>query len=243
MKCITDEMITKLPPSNNTLAIDLACGTGYTTWKLAERTEKKPRGIDNSDGMLDIARNKYGSSSDFIKSDVMHYLQNQPSNSVDIITCSWGMGYFQPHMFIKEIARVLRPQGFVGIIDHSKNSNKNMVKSSLYAFAENPHLLKHMMKSYYLSGSKQLSKLMRKHGINPVHSWDGEKIFYEQDPKRALKRLIQTGAALGGLDFSLNKNHQEMFYDRVAEIIDERCRDKKGIPITYRYYGGIGQLR
>lgn len=241
MQNLSEEMLSHLPLSKEAEALDLTCGTGFVTGKLAKLLEGNVVGVDVSKGMLDVARRNYGKKCKFVNSDLMTFLHNQPSESVDIVTCAWGLGYFRASIVLREISRILRPGGYVGIIDHSRSSNSKMVRSAFRVYAENPTVLKHIMKVHYLRNSQALSIRMRLSKIRVLIHWDGTKIFYEPDAKKAIKRLTKTGAAVGGIEFAIDEKHREEFYRRLAEIIQERCGDEKGVPIKYKYLAAIGK--
>jgi len=238
---LSEKMLNHLPILEDADALDLTCGTGFITGKLAKLTNGKIVGVDASKGMLDIARENHGENCTFINSDLMSFLKSQPSNSIDVVTCGWGLGYFSPLEILKEVSRILKPNGIVGIIDHSRLSNLDIVRSAFYAFAEKPDILKHKMKTYYLKNSRSLSIRMKLCNFDVLERWDEMKTFYEQDARTVINRLTKTGAAVGGIDFATDDNDREIFYNRLAEIIQDRCWNKKGIPIKYRCYVAIAR--
>lgn len=240
---LSEEMLSHLPAPKKAIAVDLTCGTGFVTGKLAELTDGNVTGVDASKGMLEVAQRNYGKKCKFVNSELMDFLNNQPSNSIDVVTCAWGLGYFPPTQVLKKVKRILHPKGVIGIIDHSRLSNAKMVKSAFHVFAENPSILKHVMKTYYLKNSRALALRMRFSGLNVLEAWDGANTFYEQDAKVVIDRLTKTGAAVGGIEFATDKKDQEKFYKRLAEIIQQRCGDEKGIPIKYRYLAVIGRKK
>ena len=238
---LSEEMLHRLSVPKGASIVDLTCGTGFVTGKLAELSGGQVTGVDASKGMLEVARRNYGDTCTFVQSDVMTFLRNQPSESVEIITCAWGLGYFPPARVLREISRILQQGGRVGIIDHCRSSNVKIVRSTLQVFAEKPAILNHLMKAYYLPHSRALAMKMRHCHIHVVDNWDGAKTFYERDAKTTIQRLIKTGAAIGGLDFAMDVTQREKFYDRFAEIVQKRCGDEHGIPIQYRYLAAIGR--
>ena len=75
MDILSEEMINKLKPSKKCKALDLTCGTGFVTRKLFEKTHGNITGVDASEGMIKIAKQKYGDECSFIQSDIIDYLK------------------------------------------------------------------------------------------------------------------------------------------------------------------------
>ena len=119
MNVFSKDLVNRLPLLINGTGLDLTCGTGYVTGLIAEKINGEVIGVDISKGMLKIANQKYGHRCKFVCSDVMEYLYKQPSENVDVVTWAWGIGYTKPFKMIKEISRILKPNGHVGIIDNS----------------------------------------------------------------------------------------------------------------------------
>jgi ubiquinone/menaquinone biosynthesis C-methylase UbiE len=107
MRDLSDYMIQQLPISKNATCLDLFCGTGYVTGKLADRCNGTIIGVDKSEGMLEVAKDKFGKKCQFIHDDALVFLKMQPDNSFDIITCAWALFYQKPE-YIKLGWRVLK---------------------------------------------------------------------------------------------------------------------------------------
>jgi len=241
MGVLSDEMLDRIPISKGMKTLDLACGTGYVTKRLAELSGGMSIGVDASKPMLSIAQQKFGKKCTFIYRDLESFLQNQSSNSFDIITCAWGFGYFRPIKILKEIFRILTSGGYVGIIDHSRSSNSKIVKLAFKAHMENPEELKHLMRVYYLNNCRSLALRMKLCKFHIFDSWDGEKTFYEHNAKAVIERLTKTGAAVGGIEFSTDEKYRDSYYNRIVEIIQKQCGDENGVPIWYKYLAAIGK--
>lgn len=225
--------------SGSVRAIDLACGTGFLTGELARLTGGQVVGVDASAGMLDEARRRRGSAAQFVQADAVEYLRAQPSASVDAITCGWALGYMRPFAAVREISRILRPGGRVGIIDNSLFSLAEVLWCSALAFAEQPEALAHVMKVRFLPGSAALSAMMRACGLGVRWSTDGSRTYHVPDGEAAIARLTATGAA-AGFEFAAADEHADAVFSRFARIIEARHRTEKGVPITHRYLAAVG---
>jgi demethylmenaquinone methyltransferase/2-methoxy-6-polyprenyl-1,4-benzoquinol methylase len=118
-------MLKLLKPLQPKLILDVATGTGDVAI-MAEQILKPERiiGIDISDGMLELGRNKLNERrlSDRIE------LQNGdseaimfPDNTFDAVTVAFGVRNFENlEKGLSEILRVLKPGGMVSILEFSK---------------------------------------------------------------------------------------------------------------------------
>jgi ubiquinone/menaquinone biosynthesis C-methylase UbiE len=236
----TDELIQKLPISHDARCLDLCCGTGYATARLSEKTTGEIIGVDASKAMLDLAQTNCPQSCRFIQGDVSTFLHSQPKESYDVVTCVWALGYFPTKKFLADIHRVLRPGGYLGIIDHSRNSNRKMVALSYQVFAEKPAYLTYILRPYYLKNSQVLARKMQRCGFSVRESWDSETTFYEPDAGSVIARLLRTGSGLGGLDFMMKEKDRRDFFKRYEQLVEERFRTDRGIPIDYVILAAVG---
>ena len=237
MRTLSLGMLDQLAPPAGATCLDLTCGTGFISSQLAQRTGGEITGVDASAGMLAQARKHYPQCR-FVQSDALDFLRRQRSASHDIITCGWGLGYTRPMCVVREIARILRPGGRVGIIDNSLFSLAGVLWTSFQTFAESPRALRHTMRVRFLPNSLVLASMMRLAGLGIHSRADGEKTYYTPTGLAALERLTATGAA-AGFEFAVFDEQRDAIFARFAEIMDARNTDA-GVPITHRYLQVIG---
>jgi ubiquinone/menaquinone biosynthesis C-methylase UbiE len=236
----SDELIECLPFFHGAQCLDLCCGTGYFTARLFEKTAGETIGVDASKAMLDLAKTACPDSCHFIQEDVRAFLHKQPKDSFDIITCAWALGYFPTRKFLTEIYRVIRPGGYLGVIDHSRHSNHKMVTLTYQVFAEQPTSLTSVLRPYYLRNSLSLVRKMQWCGFSVRDSWDATTAFYEPDACTAIARLLKTGSGLGGLDIMMDEKDRQGFLQRYGQLVEEQCRMTRGIPIEYKIFAAVG---
>ena len=94
-------------------ALDVACGTGMSTRALAERAMTVV-GVDVSREMLRAAPPVARAS--YLLGSAEHL--PLPAGSIDAVTCSSGVHWFDQAKFFADVHRVLRPGGWVGLYDH-----------------------------------------------------------------------------------------------------------------------------
>ena len=240
MRDLTASLINRVNPKEGDRAIDLTCGTGFATNLIAEKTNDKVIGVDKSEGMLGQAHKNYGQSCDFENADILEYLRGLPSNSLDLVTCCWGLGYSKPFVVLRQIKRVLRSTGRVAIIDNSLFSIREVIYCSFLTFMEQPEKLVNLMQFRFLMGSWHLGLLFRMLNMKPLYLDNGSKSYTVESGHAAIERLRATGAA-AGFEYAANAEDEEQIFQRFAEILEEKYMKDNGITITHRYLEGIGQ--
>jgi ubiquinone/menaquinone biosynthesis C-methylase UbiE len=240
MRDLTESLINRLNPKEGDTSLDLACGTGFAANLISEKTQNRVVGIDRSEGMLIQARKNYGNNCEFVQSDVLEYLKKLLPDSVDIITCCWGLGYTKPFAVLRQIKRILKPGGKVGIIDNTLFSLREILYCSFLAFAEQPDKLTNLMRFKFLPGSGSLGVLLRLINMNFLHLSNGIRTFKVQSGQEAIDKLRATGAA-AGFEYASNLEDEEQIFLRFAEIIEQKYMKNNEITISHRYLEGIAQ--
>ena len=114
------DIVKKATPEN---ILDIATGTGDLAISLAKTNAKKIVGLDISDGMLEVGRQKITSKNLGDKiSMVIGDSENLPfeDNSFDAITVAFGVRNFETlEKGLAEIHRVLKPNGVFVILETS----------------------------------------------------------------------------------------------------------------------------
>jgi demethylmenaquinone methyltransferase/2-methoxy-6-polyprenyl-1,4-benzoquinol methylase len=116
-----DELIGLLPEIAAPMCLDLACGTGDLTFRLAERYSKgQVIGLDLTGAMIDRARvrNTYPNIQFAVKDMCRTGLDD---NSVDIITGAYALRNAPDiNQALAEIHRVMKPGGTAAFLDFAK---------------------------------------------------------------------------------------------------------------------------
>jgi len=123
-----DEIVKRIPKSN--LVLDLACGTGILTFKIAERfPETKITGVDITERYLNVARNKMQPNNkiSFLLQDAEKL---ELGRKFDCITSSYIPKYCIPSILIEKCLNHLNMGG--KIILHDFTYPKNIVVRVLW---------------------------------------------------------------------------------------------------------------
>ena len=115
------KMAMKSSPSD---ILDVACGTGDLTIALHKRIPNaKFTGLDLSQQMIEIAKKK----TEHINCEFLHSeVEKIPisDNQFDLVTCAFGVRNFgNLELGLTEMARILRPNGKMMILEFSKAKN------------------------------------------------------------------------------------------------------------------------
>ena len=116
----------KLTPKNGKI-LDIATGTGEVVLGIiSQRPDIHITGIDASEGMLKVAKDKINKKAFLYQDNIELKLANAlnipyPDNSFQTVTVCWGIRPLRPHSAaLREIFRVLRPGGYVIILENGK---------------------------------------------------------------------------------------------------------------------------
>jgi len=118
------EIVEKQQPKN---ILDIATGTGDLAISLTSTSAKEIVGLDISDGMLEVGRQKITSKNlEGIISMVIGDSEDLPfeDSSFDVITVAFGVRNFETlEKGLAEILRVLKPNGLFVILETSVPTN------------------------------------------------------------------------------------------------------------------------
>jgi len=121
-RSLVEEILNSRP--NPDKVLDIATGTGDLAALFAEKTSPASVwGLDPSLAMMETGKNKYP----FLQNWIEGSAEALPfgSDELTVITCAFGVRNFQDRLkSFSEIARVLKPGGFLGIIEIHPISKK-----------------------------------------------------------------------------------------------------------------------
>lgn len=240
------EMIDKINFQKDQHILELACGTGFIT----ENVVKKMQGqgfittVDQSAGMLELARNKLEGFEniklDIRQGNMMQFLHSIPDSSFDNAVCGWAICYVNPVEFLKEIRRVLKPDGRIGIIETRSDSEQVLMEAFDEVLEENPSLLEKYIKIALPSNSNTLKSWFIKGGLHPVDCWEGKEVLPYYDSEGAIEWVQRSGASAGFLDV-INRDRIQEVMEKVKAIIDRDIKNGKKFELSHTYVAGVAR--
>ena len=107
-----------LPSVDGKRVLDAGCGDGTYASVLAERGGDV-LGIDASEEMIRVARDRYGDDAEFRRADLTEPLTTIEDDSVDVVLCQHVFSHLPSlETPLSEFARVLRPRGSLVVSTH-----------------------------------------------------------------------------------------------------------------------------
>lgn len=162
--------------------LDVCCGTGDLTLALAKKCPYgKVTGLDFNEKMLQLAEQKAAGNShiNFVVGDAMHL--PFASNKFDVVTIGFGLRNVpDANQCLKELYRILKPGGQIGILEMSQPVNKVVQIGWKAYFAVFPYLAKmtggNIQDYQYLKksaeqfvGADELVRMCKKVGFKKLH--------------------------------------------------------------------------
>lgn len=129
-------LIERLPELARPRCLDLACGNGdFTALLLNRYSEAEVIALDLTAPMLEIARERFAQDGrvSFIEADMN--ASGLPDEGYDLITVGYGLRNApQIERALQEVARLLRPEGIVAVLDFSRWNRGDLIELGLLRF-------------------------------------------------------------------------------------------------------------
>ena len=234
------EMFEKLPIQSGQNILDLACGTGFFTHRLAQKVGKhgKVVAVDLSPGMLQCNQENATSQSisniDFVQSDALSFLSGLSNDSVDGIVCGWGICYMEHGKFLQEIERVVKPKGFIGLIENRACSLKAVSSVFTKVLMDYPNTMIKNMVIHLPKDKNYLVKTFCKSSFKMQAAWDGEVTVPCHDGNAVAEYMIKSGASAGFLD-ALDRNLLPQFMQSFVRYADESFAKGQEVPVIHEF--------
>lgn len=156
--------------------LDVGCGTGFLIDMLAGQKNARYCGLDLSDGMIRVAREKAIPGAEFIvgSADKLPY----PDETFDIVVCSQSFHHYPyPEKAMREAKRVLKPGGLYILSDTGIGS--------IGAWIDN-HILFKLMRSgdCHTSDRKGIERIMESAGFTVTDSRQIKGMIYTVTGKK-----------------------------------------------------------
>jgi len=242
----SQRLIDKLPVAEGMRIVDLAAGTGTLTVPLAERVG--PEGcvfsVDRSSGMQSVCRRKCAergmSHIAFIEDDMLAALGTLPSGRLDGVTCGWAIGYSDPVEVLREAHRILKPGGFVGIIENTRHTLHPVRATAMRVARTLPRHVTGLMDlhRHLPRDTGHLAGWFRRAGLVPQNTWEGTEPFSFRSGREVLDWVLSTGAS-AGFDRMMDPEVKQTCDRLFVRFIEEDFMQDGRIDVAHCYVAGI----
>jgi ubiquinone/menaquinone biosynthesis C-methylase UbiE len=226
--------------------IELACGTGHLTAATIERLkgDGSIRAVDKSPGMLAVAGAKVravagpGVSVAMAQGDMIEFLAAQPDDSADAVVCGWAICYSQPVRLLREIVRVLRPGGWVAIIETRADALSTVRQAFETVVVDEPKMLTALVRVELPRGVETLRTWFHRAGLETVEAGEGEQEWPCRSAADALGWLERSGAGAGFRD-SFDMTREREVRERLLAALTVQSRRPEGLRLIHPFVWGV----
>ena len=241
-------LLSRLPVRPGMTIIDLACGTGFFTHYIAEAVSPTGRvfAVDLSPGMLTRNREKAAerglANIEFVEGDATAWLESLPESSVDGLICGWGICYMDHVKLRAHAERLLRPGGFLGLIENRANTLSAVSSIFEKVLSRYPQALIKNMDIHLPKDHQYLVKAFAKGQIECVESWDGDICVPCATGLEVAEYMLRSGASAGFID-ALDPTMTDTVMTEFVNRVDLEFREKGGFPVKHEYCALLGRHR
>lgn len=242
------ELVARLDLRPGARVLDLATGTGNLALALADAVGARGEtiGVDQSPGMLAKAeeRRRRGGNPPcrFVCEDMHSALSSYPDCSFDAITCGWAIGYGDPPLLVKTIARKLKPGGKLGLIENARDTLAPIRAASLKVAQTLPQHLQRIMDlhRHLPRDPRQLQEWFAAADLRPLLSWEGREKFAFASGAEVLNWVLHTGAS-AGFDRMMAPQVKARCDELFIRYIEAAAPPDGRIVVAHHYVAGIAQ--
>ena len=215
------DKVIKAAPKHVERVLDLACGTGYNSAYLQQTYRKAEFNlVDISEGMLAQAKQKVLYRTNYIQESMLNFLHEQEDESFDVVICCWAIKYENPEQIIKEVYRVLKPEGVFGVIVNTKDTLPEIRKVYPKLLIEKyEDIQRVMLELPNPSNKKTFDRWFIKEGFKIQDGKTGKHEFKFDTCKDLAHWITHTGA-LAGFDEMINLRNDKT-QEKMIELLDK----------------------
>jgi len=211
-----------VPVEPGQCVVDGPTGPGTHTARLGHLVGPGGRvfGVDVAEGMILQARKKCRELDHvtFWQGDLVEGLRQLPEESLDGIFSAFGLVYLDHHAFFAQATRVLRPGGWLAVIENTGNTLAEVVALFQQALLQHPDaLVKKVL--LHLPDASDLLRRFRAWGYDVRTAYDGAFEVPCAGGRDLIDYLTQGGVGAGYLD-ALKEGRREEVLNVLARCWD-----------------------
>ena len=234
------ELMMHLPLKPGMKIIDLACGTGFFSQRIAPQLgpQGKLIAVDLSSRMLEKnrehAKQAVLSNIEFLEADALLFLQQQDNASVDGAVCDWGICYMDHAALRKELERVVRPGGFLGTIENRACTLADVSGLFQNVLIQHPTAIVKNVAIDLPKDYRYLLKAFTGKAFKSVYALDSSVVIPCANGQEIADYILKSGGAAGFID-ALDKKKIDMVMEAFVREADRRLAAGKPISVRYEW--------
>jgi ubiquinone/menaquinone biosynthesis C-methylase UbiE len=234
------ELLVKLPVKPGMRLLDAACGTGFFTHALAKKVGPagQVQAVDLSPGMLDKNRRAALVAGlhniAFTAADVIGHMQALPTASLDGVVCGWGICYMDHQAFRQAAERVVRPGGFVAVIENRARTLRAVSKLFEAVLVQHPHALVKNMQVDLPKDDRYLRHALCRGALRAVDSWNGEVAIPCEGGQAIVDYMVKSGASAGFLD-AIDPPQRAPLLATLRDEADRLAEKGRPVPVLHEF--------
>jgi SAM-dependent methyltransferase len=201
LRGITDTLLSAVPDRRYGHILDLGCGTGYTTARLASRfPASRITAVDISEGMLGECRKRVDEPNvRCVREDMLAHAKNQESASTDLIVSAWAIGYSEPWRVVDHVSRLLRRGGVFAFVVNYLDTLKPVFDTLRFCMRRYPDRVAKVTLPRFPRNRKTVLRRLSRRRIGVLRDQEGCCLVREHADKgeRLLSWLLRTGVLAG----------------------------------------------
>lgn len=241
-------LLDDVPLSAGDSVVELACGTGHLTAELARRMEGRGRlqVVDKSPGMLAVARRKVAPSPNLrlsvTEGDMERFLAQQPSHSVDLVVVGWAICYSNPARLLRQVRRVLRPDGHVAVIETRGDALATLREALERVVTDDPSMLTSLIRVTLPRSEHTLGRWFERSGLHALTLRSGAQPLPCRSVEDALDWIERSGAGAGFRD-TFDAAREAEVRRRLTVALAQIGAERGGLGLCHTFVAGVATPR
>ncbi len=222
-----NKLISELNLKGNENILDLGCGNGLLTAKLARLVPNgNVIGVDASEGMIEVAKEKEGNN---LKFKLMDLNEINLNRQFDFIFSNATLHWIKNHKQLwTNIHKLLNTNGFVRFNFAADGNNSHFIKviRETIVFEEYKKYFSEFQWPWYMPSVDEYENILKDFAFSELNVWEEDADRFFPD-KEAVKRWVDQPGIVPFLEY-IPEDKKELFREIVIEQMIKETLQENG---------------